>query len=68
MKSQTGGAKGFIFEPKKVLHNKMALGQQLSFQKTENKTRYPFAVLKPTQSSGFSRSVQQKRGKRAFRI
>ena len=44
-----------------------SLGQQLSFQKTENKTDYPFVVLKPTQGSGFSRSVQQKRKKCAFR-
>ena len=46
-----------------------ASGQQLSFQKTENKTGCPFVVLnlKPTQGYGFSRSVQQKPKKRAFR-
>ena len=43
------------------------LSQQLSLQKTENKTGYPFAVLKPTQASGFSCSVHQQREKRAFR-
>ena len=30
-------------------------------------TGYPFVGLKPTQDSGVSRSVQQKREKRAFR-
>ena len=37
-------------------------GQQLSFQKTENKTGYPFVVLKPTQGLAslvlFNRSVK----------
>ena len=31
-----------------------AESQQISFQKTENKTGYPFVVFKPTQGSGFS--------------
>ena len=49
----------------RVLH----LGRQLSSQKTENKIRqvFPFVVLKPTQGSGFSRSVPQQRKKHAFR-
>ena len=37
--------------------------------KIENQTRFhfPFVVLKPPQGCGFSRSVQQRRKKRAFR-
>ena len=36
-------------------------------RKQKTKEVFPFMVLKPTQGYGFSRSVQQKRKKRAFR-
>ena len=65
-----GGAHGWCFQDLEICSIKFAqgiLGQQLSFQKTENQTGYPVVALKPTQGSGFSRSVQQKREKRAFR-
>ena len=44
-----------------VLANNYGTGKQ------KTKQALPFVVLKPTQGSGFSRSVQQKRKKCAFR-